>query len=85
MRPVTIGLFGCDYCKRGVDFSAMVNEGMISEADLRLFEFVDNPEEGWAGLLQRGLLRAAPTALKLSLPQEAGRKRPAAQKPPRGG
>jgi uncharacterized protein (TIGR00730 family) len=73
MRPVPIVLFGRDYWTKVVNFAAMVDEGMISEADLKLFEIVDNPEEGWASLLQR------------SLPPVAGRKRPATRKPRRGG
>jgi uncharacterized protein (TIGR00730 family) len=85
MRPVPIVLFGRDYWTKVVNFSAMVDEGMISEADLKLFEIVDNPEEGWASLIRRGLSPQVPAPLKLSLPQVAGRKRPAARKPRRGG
>lgn len=85
MRPVPIVLFGRDYWTKVVNFNAMVDEGMISEADLKLFEIVDNPEEGWASLLQRGLSPAASPPLKLSLPPVAGRKRPATRKPRRGG
>jgi uncharacterized protein (TIGR00730 family) len=85
MRPVPIVLFGRDYWTKVVNFAAMVDEGMISEADLKLFEIVDNPEEGWASLIRRGLSPQAPAPLKLSLPQVAGRKRPAARKPRRGG
>jgi uncharacterized protein (TIGR00730 family) len=85
MRPVPIVLFGRDYWTKVVNFNAMVDEGMISEADLKLFEIVDNPEEGWASLLQRGLSPAAAPPMKLSLPPVAGRQRPAARKPRRGG
>ena len=85
MRPVPIVLFGKDYWTKVVNFAAMVDEGMISEADLKLFEIVDNPEEGWASLIRRGLSPQAPPPLKLSLPSVAGRKRPAARKPRRDG
>ena len=85
MRPVPIVLFGRDYWTKVVNFNAMVDEGMISEADLKLFEIVDKPEEGWASLLQRGLSPAASAPLKLSLPPAAGRQRPATRKPRRGG
>lgn len=85
MRPVPIVLFGRDYWTKVVNFNAMLDEGMISEADLKLFEIVDNPEEGWASLLQRGLSPAAAPPMKLSLPPVAGRQRPAARKPRRGG
>ncbi len=85
MRPVPIVLFGRAYWNKVVNFAALAEEGMISEADLKLFEIVDNPEEGWASLLQRGLSPAAPAPMKLNLPPVAGRKRPAARKPRRGG
>jgi uncharacterized protein (TIGR00730 family) len=85
MRPVPIVLFGRDYWTKVVNFNAMVEEGMISEADLKLFEIVDNPEEGWASLIRHGLSPQAPAPLKLSLPPVAGRKRPATRKPRRDG
>jgi hypothetical protein len=85
MRPVPIVLFGRDYWTKVVNFAALAEEGMISEADLKLFEIVDNPEEGWASLIRRGLSPQAPAPLKLSLPSVAGRKRPATRKPRRGG
>jgi len=85
MRALPIVLFGRDYWNKVVNFNAMVDEGMISEADLKLFEIVDTPEEGWASLLQRGLSPETAPPLKLSLPPVAGRKRPAARKPRRGG
>ena len=85
MRPVPIVLFGRDYWTKVVNFAALAAEGMISEADLKLFEIVDNPEEGWASLIRRGLSPQAPAPLKLSLPSVAGRKRPATRKPRRDG
>ena len=85
MHPVPIVLFGRDYWTKVVNFAALAEEGMISEADLKLFEIVDNPEEGWASLIRRGLSPEAAPPLKLSLPSVAGRKRPAARKPRRDG
>jgi uncharacterized protein (TIGR00730 family) len=85
MHPVPIVLFGRDYWTKVVNFAALAEEGMISEADLKLFEIVDNPEEGWASLIRRGLSPEEAPPLKLSLPPVAGRKRPAARKPPRDG
>jgi uncharacterized protein (TIGR00730 family) len=85
MRALPIVLFGKDYWNKVVNFAALAEEGMISEADLKLFEIVDNPEEGWASLIRRGLSPQAPAPLKLSLPPAAGRKRPAARKPQRDG
>ena len=85
MHPVPIVLFGRDYWTKVVNFAALAEEGMISEADLKLFEIVDNPEEGWASLIRRGLSPEAAPPLKLSLPPVAGRKRPATRKPRRDG
>ena len=66
MRPVPIVLFGRDYWNKVVNFAALAEEGMISEADLKLFEIVDTPEEGWASLIRRGLSpEAAPPPLFL--------------------
>ncbi|MCA3276924.1 MAG: TIGR00730 family Rossman fold protein [Roseomonas sp.] len=85
MRALPIVLFGKNYWTKVVNFAALAEEGMISEADLKLFEIVDNPEEGWASLIRRGLSPQAPPPLKLSLPPVAGRKRPATRKPRRDG
>jgi len=85
MRPLPIVLFGRDYWTKVVNFAALAEEGMIAEADLKLFEIVDTPEEGWASLIRRGLSPESAPPLTLSLPPVAGRKRPAARKPRRGG
>jgi uncharacterized protein (TIGR00730 family) len=53
--PAPIVLFGESYWRRIINFEALVEEGMISEADLRLFEFVETAEQGWASLARRGL------------------------------
>ena len=85
MRPLPIVLFGRDYWTKVINFAALAEEGMIAEADLKLFEIVDTPEEGWASLIRRGLSPESAPPLTLSLPPVAGRKRPAARKPRRGG
>jgi uncharacterized protein (TIGR00730 family) len=85
MRALPIVLFGRDYWNKVVNFAALAEEGMISEADLKLFEIVDTPEEGWASLIRRGLSPETSAPLKLSLPPVAGRQRPATRKPRRGG
>jgi uncharacterized protein (TIGR00730 family) len=46
-RQVPIVLFGTDYWKRLVDFDLLVEEGVISPADLELFQFADEPEAAW--------------------------------------
>lgn len=46
-KPVPIVLFGTDYWKRLVNIDMMVEEGVISEEDLKLFSYVDNPDDAW--------------------------------------
>jgi uncharacterized protein (TIGR00730 family) len=46
-RQVPIVLFGSDYWKRLINFDMMVDEGVISAADLDLFQFADDPETAW--------------------------------------
>jgi predicted Rossmann-fold nucleotide-binding protein len=48
-------MFGEAYWRRIVNFDALAEEGMISPADLQLFEFAESAEEGWASLARRGL------------------------------
>jgi hypothetical protein len=53
--PAPIVLFGKAYWRKLVDFEMLAEEGMISPADLQLFEFAESAEEGWASLARRGL------------------------------
>ena len=46
-KQVPIVLFGSDYWKRLINFEMMVEEGVISPADLDLFQFADDPETAW--------------------------------------
>ena len=46
-RQVPIVLFGSDYWKRLINFEMLVEEGVISAADLDLFQFADEPEAAW--------------------------------------
>ncbi len=46
-RQVPIVLFGSDYWKRLINFDLLVEEGVISPADLDLFQFADDPETAW--------------------------------------
>jgi uncharacterized protein (TIGR00730 family) len=46
-RQVPIVLFGSDYWKRLINFDMLVEEGVISPADLDLFQFADEPEPAW--------------------------------------
>jgi uncharacterized protein (TIGR00730 family) len=46
-RQVPIVLFGTDYWKRLVNFEMLVEEGVISPADLDLFQFADDAQAAW--------------------------------------
>ena len=48
VKPMPILFFGRDYWDRVVNFHALVEEGVISERDLDLFEFVETADEAWA-------------------------------------
>src|SRR5690606_34445847 len=52
---VPIVLFDRDYWRRIVNFDAFAEEGMISKADLDLFDFAETPEEVWESLMRHGL------------------------------
>ncbi|MDD2919074.1 TIGR00730 family Rossman fold protein [Rhodoferax sp.] len=51
-KPVPIVLYGSAYWKRLINIDAMVEEGVIAAEDLKLFEYVDEPEAAWA-VIQR--------------------------------
>jgi uncharacterized protein (TIGR00730 family) len=53
--PAPIVLFGESYWRKIINFDALVEEGMISAADLNLFEYAETAEDGWASLVRRGL------------------------------
>ena len=46
-KPVPIVLFGTDYWKRLVNIDVLLEEGVISQEDLALFSYVDEPEAAW--------------------------------------
>lgn len=49
-KQVPIFLFGSNYWKRLFDVEMLVDEGVISPEDLRLFQYVDEPEQAWQGI-----------------------------------
>jgi predicted Rossmann-fold nucleotide-binding protein len=53
--PLPVVLFGKNYWREIVNFSALFEHGMVSIDDLTLFEFVDSAEQAWDSLLRRGL------------------------------
>ena len=46
-KPVPIILFGSDYWKRLVNFDVLIEQGTISPGDLKLFQYVDDPQVAW--------------------------------------
>jgi uncharacterized protein (TIGR00730 family) len=46
-KQVPIVLFGTDYWKRLLNFDVLIEEGVISPADLDLFKYADDPETAW--------------------------------------
>ncbi len=46
-KPLPIVLFGSDYWKRLINFDVLIEEGAISPQDMRLFHYVDEPQQGW--------------------------------------
>ncbi len=55
-KKIIILLYGSSFWKEIINFDALVKYGTISEEDLKLFEFVDDPETAMA-LLKDGLTR----------------------------
>ncbi|HWH22078.1 MAG TPA: LOG family protein [Allosphingosinicella sp.] len=48
IKPLPIMFFGREFWERVVNFEALVDEGVISPDDLKLFKFVETAEEAWA-------------------------------------
>jgi uncharacterized protein (TIGR00730 family) len=46
-KPVPIVLYGTEYWKRLLNTDVMLEEGVISEQDLALFTYVDEPQAAW--------------------------------------
>jgi uncharacterized protein (TIGR00730 family) len=49
-RPVPILLFDTAFWKRLIDMQVLVQEGTVSAEDLKLFRYVDTPEEAWQAI-----------------------------------
>lgn len=47
IKPMPVLLLGEAFWKGIINFDALVDEGVISETDLELFQFVDTAEEAW--------------------------------------
>jgi uncharacterized protein (TIGR00730 family) len=59
---IPVVMFGRDYWRKVIDFDALVKHGTVSEDDLQLFAFVDEPDEGWEVLCRHGLKAHLPPA-----------------------
>ncbi|HEX9953604.1 MAG TPA: TIGR00730 family Rossman fold protein [Allosphingosinicella sp.] len=47
VKPLPILLFGREFWDRVVNFEALVEEGVVSEKDLDLFQYVESADEAW--------------------------------------
>jgi uncharacterized protein (TIGR00730 family) len=54
-RKICVVLYGSEYWKEVINFEALVRHGVISRADLELFQFADEPDQA-LGMLQRGVV-----------------------------
>jgi uncharacterized protein (TIGR00730 family) len=52
-RPIPVLLYGSDYWNEVVDFEALARHGTIDAEDLKLFEFIDEPQGALARLKAR--------------------------------
>ena len=52
---IPIVLYDREYWSRVIGFEALAAEGMISQANLDLFEFAESAEQCWDSLVRRGL------------------------------
>ena len=59
-RPVPILLYGSEYWKRLFNPHALVEDGTISEEDLALFQYVDDPQQAWQQICDFYKLPPAP-------------------------
>jgi uncharacterized protein (TIGR00730 family) len=49
-KPVPIVLYGTEYWKRLFNTDVMLEEGVISEQDLALVSYVDDPQDAWEAI-----------------------------------
>ena len=81
--PRPIVLVGRSFWEGAINLPMLVEEGMIDEKDLSLFDIVDTPEEAWASLVRRGLeARPLPAAAAAPLTPPAPQSSPEAERMP---
>ena len=69
-RPILILLYGSNYWKGIINFKALLDNGMIGEEDLGLFQFVDDPAGALSALQKAigpGVEEVAPPAFAKSV------------------
>jgi uncharacterized protein (TIGR00730 family) len=47
IKPMPVLLFGKTFWKKIINFQALVDEGVIAEKDLNIFQFVETAKEAW--------------------------------------
>src|ERR1700726_4125088 len=55
MPPIPVVLVEKSYWTRVINFDALIEEGMVAPADLKLFSYADDAEGAWRELVTRGL------------------------------
>ena len=60
IKPVPIVLYDSAFWKRLFNFDMLVEEGMISPEDVKLFRFADSPQEAWQHILNFYQLNGEP-------------------------
>jgi hypothetical protein len=59
-KQVTVVIYGSEYWNKVLNFNELVRHGVVSERDLKLFKFIDNPKEAFE-YLKHFLLKNYPT------------------------
>jgi uncharacterized protein (TIGR00730 family) len=52
IKPIPVLLFGKEFWDRVIRFDVLVEEGTISEEDIRLFKYVETAEDAWEHIRQ---------------------------------
>jgi len=58
-------LFGHEFWNRAINLRALADEGMIAEADLELFQFVETAEEAWRHIAAFWKIDGSPATAKV--------------------
>jgi uncharacterized protein (TIGR00730 family) len=59
-EPVPVVLHGSAFWKKLINFEFLIEEGVISPQDVKLFSFVDTPEDAWEAIQSFYRLEDAP-------------------------